>query len=736
MGRQEGRTGTRRFRTIKVSNAVILTAIFVVLTMMLSTHLILTQFRQEEIRETSEQQKNALELFWKLLKGKGENLHLADGKLWAGDYPVNGNNELPDKIREATGSYATIFMGATRVATNVRLGGETRAIGTTLVGPAYDAVFLKGVPFRGEAQILGSSYFTAYDPIRDSSGQVIGALFVGSKEADYLAAYARIGTKMRVINGTMACIFVLSAFLLITERKRSEEAIHKQLEFLQVIIDAIPCPIFYKDAAGRYLGFNKIYESFVGQPRERMLGKTVHDLWDKELADVFSKMDQELYRTSGVQKYETTVRHIDGTQHDVIMNKASFSNQDGGIGGLVGVMLDITERKAAEEQTMNAYRKIADILEFLPDATFVVDEEKRVIFWNLAIEAMTGVSKEEILGKGNFAYALPFYGVRRGTLIDMLDEEPEVQRRAYENIGRDGKTLTAEARIGLHHGERYLWSAASPLYDMQGNRVGGIQSLRDVTQARLAEQQRNQLEVQLHHSGMIESLMSQLSHDLNTPLTPLFALLPMVRQKVTDPALARMLDICESCATQIEGLTSKALTLVRLSGSTFPVALASLRLAGIAQASVQGCAQELARRGVSCHNLIDPELLVMAAPSQLALLFDNLLSNSARYAAEGGAIRISAAREAGTVVVSVRDDGVGLDPEHRELIFNEFFKVDAARQDTGTQGLGLAICKSIALNHNGRIWAESPGKDLGTTIHFTLQAAQPADQRDTQRKES
>ena len=104
----------------------------------------------------------------------------------------------------------------------------------------------------------------------------------------------------------------------------------------------------------------------------------------------------------------------------------------------------------------------------------------------------------------------------------------------------------------------------------------------------------------------------------------------------------------------------------------------------------------------------------------LVLLFRNLLDNAARYAAQNGTVVLEARLLPEAVRVSVRDDGVGLDPEHTTLIFDEFFKADPARQDLNRQGLGLAICQRIVASHSGRIWAESPGKGEGTSIVFTL----------------
>jgi len=696
--------------------------------MLFATHLVLSQVRREEIAKSATLQQNALKTFRELLRAKGSTFQVRDGQLLAGAYPLNGANELPDKLSEITGvPHATIFLGDTRVATNILLENGRRALGTRLTGPAYDAVFRKGIPFRGEALILGRSYFTAYDPIRDPRGKIIGALFVGSGKDDNLAAYNRLSLRVHAISGMLTCVLVVCVFLLLSERKRSEDAVQKQLQFLQVVIDAIPTPVFYKNAQGKFLGFNRSYEAMRGLSRELMLGKTVHDLWHKNQADHYRQKDQELLEQSGVQSYESSVRYPDGTQRDTVINKAVFRGQDGAIGGVVGVIFDITERKAAEEEARDAYRRIADILEFLPDATFVVDREGKVIAWNRAIEIMTEVPKGEILGKGDYAYAIPFYGESRSFLIDLLDEGLELPTSSYPGITRNGKTLCAEKKVLLHgREERYLWNVAAPLYDRQGNQVGGIQTLRDMTELRRAEQERSTLEAQLHNSSMMESLMVQLGHDLKTPLTPLFAMLPLVKRKVADPSLERMLDICQCCVSQIQGLTDKALDLVRLSSKAVATELAPVRLFSIAEQSINGCEALFSKRGIGCFNGIDPSLTVQGAEAQLLLLFDNLLSNAARFAAENGVVRITALPKDGTVLVSVQDDGIGLEPGHQMLIFDEFFKADAARHDPGTQGLGLAISKSIALNHLGKIWAESPGRNQGTTIFFTLQPTEAA----------
>lgn len=141
----------------------------------------------------------------------------------------------------------------------------------------------------------------------------------------------------------------------VTEHKRAEDAIRQQLNFQQTMIDTIPSPLFYKDSEGRYLGCNASFESYIGLPKADIIGRTVYDVAPKELADRYYEADQALFQNPGVQRYEALVRYADGTYHDVFFTKGTFTDLEGKVAGLVGVMLDITERKHAEQE-LERYR--------------------------------------------------------------------------------------------------------------------------------------------------------------------------------------------------------------------------------------------------------------------------------------------------------------------------------------------------------------------------------------------
>ena len=120
---------------------------------------------------------------------------------------------------------------------------------------------------------------------------------------------------------------------------------------------------------------------------------------------------------------------------------------------------------AGQELALRESKKeLEDIISFLPDATFAIDRNGRVIAWNQAIEKMTGVPAEQMIGKGNYEYALPFYGERRPILIDLIFKD-DAELKNYTTVRRNGTTLIAETGLAHLGGKNLiLWGKASPLY--------------------------------------------------------------------------------------------------------------------------------------------------------------------------------------------------------------------------------------------------------------------------------
>ncbi len=138
----------------------------------------------------------------------------------------------------------------------------------------------------------------------------------------------------------------------LTERQRDHlmDELVNQLRFLQTLINAMPNPIYYKDIDGIYQGCNRAFEECLGITREEIVGKKVQELFPPQMAEIYHKADQELFERPGVQVYETHMRYVDGLSHAVVFYKATYEDMHGKLGGLVGTIIDISERKRAESE--------------------------------------------------------------------------------------------------------------------------------------------------------------------------------------------------------------------------------------------------------------------------------------------------------------------------------------------------------------------------------------------------
>nr|WP_298682854.1 cache domain-containing protein [uncultured Dongia sp.] len=171
-----------------------------------------------EIQATSAQQTN-MRVAWDVLKQNGTEFSVKDGKLYAGEVLLNDNLAIVDKIKELVGGTATIFQGDTRVATNVmKPDGSGRAVGTQLAkNAAHDSVLGQGKPYNGTVDILGQTFFTGYDPIKNAAGETIGILYVGVKKSDYFAIVDSLLLSFGMV--TIAIVIVLAGLGFVVTRR-------------------------------------------------------------------------------------------------------------------------------------------------------------------------------------------------------------------------------------------------------------------------------------------------------------------------------------------------------------------------------------------------------------------------------------------------------------------------------------------------------------------------------------
>jgi PAS domain S-box-containing protein len=270
-------------------------------------------------------------------------------------------------------------------------------------------------------------------------------------------------------------------------------------DLYRLFFEEAPDGIVAADANMRLMDVNLRGIAITGYSREELLGMTLRDLLnpdDFELDPI--RMDD--LRTGTIVTKAYNLLKKDGSLLPVEISTRMFRQ-----GNLLVIIRDIAERMKIELCSRAMEQQLFNIIEFLPDATFVIDDDKRIIAWNRACEIMTGVKKEKLLGQGNFAYAEPFFGERRPILIDLLDlPSPEMETR-YKYVRRVENMIYAESFIPrLRGGEgAHLWGVAAPLFDEEGRRCGAIEVVRDITERKRIEQALRESE--LKHRTLFET---------------------------------------------------------------------------------------------------------------------------------------------------------------------------------------------------------------------------------------
>jgi len=276
------------------------------------------------------------------------------------------------------------------------------------------------------------------------------------------------------------------------ERKQTEEALRQSEERYRSILENMQEVYYEIDLAGNWIFLNEAFYEHLGYRKEELIGKNSRQYQDETTARELYQAYTRLYHTGEpIKAIEAKWISKDGTKRTYEMSASLMRDPEGKPIGFRGISRDITERKRMEEALKESERRLADIIDFLPDATMVIDREGKVIAWNRAMEVMTGVEAKDMLGKGGYEYAIPFYGERRPILIDLVTQPQEEIEMKYEHIEKrpDGMLMGENYIPNLKGGELYFFGASAPLYDRRGNLVGAIESIRDITEHKRAEEE-------------------------------------------------------------------------------------------------------------------------------------------------------------------------------------------------------------------------------------------------------
>jgi len=389
----------------------------------------------------------------------------------------------------------------------------------------------------------------------------------------------------------------------------------------------------------------------------------------------------------------------------------------------------IHERQLAEDALRNSERRLADIINFLPDATFVINKSGVVIAWNRAIEKMTGIAAKDIVGKGNYEYSLPFYEERGPVLINLVLHPDLDHSKRYEGIKReeDG-TLVAETFIPEMHGRPvYLLGSAAVLYDSEGTVYGAIESIRDITERKMAEEDLKSARDRAESATFAKSrFLANMSHEIRTPMNAVIGMSDLLLQM--DPLIEQRdyLETIKNSGNALLAIINDILDYSKIEGGKLELDIHPFDLAECIETSMDLVAAKAAKKGLDLAYFLEEGVpsVIVSDEVRLRQVLINLLGNAVKFTEKGEVtVTVSSSAEAGgkaRLCFAVRDTGIGISEEDISKLFQSFTQVySPTTRNYGGTGLGLAISRSLVEMMGGRITVKSePGK--GSTFYFTI----------------
>jgi len=518
----------------------------------------------------------------------------------------------------------------------------------------------------------------------------------------------------------------------ITDRKRAEDELRWKTAFLEAQVETSLDGILVVDERTQIILTNQRLLNMWKVPQMIRNLRTDEALL-QYVADKTKNPDQFL----GKVRY--LYSHQDETSRDVIEFKdgmvldrysSPVVGKDGKYYGRIWIFHDITDYKHALEALRESERRLADIIDFLPDATFVIDHSGKVIAWNRAIEAMTGIKAADIIGKGDYEYALPFYGERRPILIDLVLKPQEGIEKRYTNLRRQNGTLVGGAYMPtLKGGGIFLIGSAAALYDSEGNISGAIESIRDVTENKHAEEELRKAKEEAESAMRAKSeFLANMSHEIRTPMNAVIGMTGFLLNSNLDPDLRECVDIIHSSGDALLAIINDILDYSKIEEGKGVLENQPFNLLECIESSMDLVRSKAAEKSLDLICKIDdsvPETL-MGDFTRLRQVLVNLLSNAVKFTDAGGVSVTATSQKRDDrheICITVRDTGIGIRPDRMDRLFKSFSQVDmSTTRKYGGTGLGLAISKRLIEMMGGEIWAESEvGK--GSAFHVVIEAS-------------
>lgn len=497
----------------------------------------------------------------------------------------------------------------------------------------------------------------------------------------------------------------------VAQTSESERQVRENLKLTQMLVDAIPIPLFYKDMEGRYMLCNSSYcKTIIGMSQDTIVGKTakeLENLFPAEYAELYQEKDIELIKDRGIQVYEGPIKCYDGLVRQYIVSKTLIKDLRGNTVGILGVMQDIDKMIKTRRELAESEDRYKSLFNGISQPIMVVDLNGNIIMSNSAADELFDETANALTPE-----------------ITEIPANKFVDLDSIRLVAETGEPIMRKLTVTVAGEERWYHSSLQLISDSFGERVIQIIST-DVSDIKRYQNELLKQKNYAEESNNLKSIfLANIAHETRTPANIISGFVQMIQSGLhpekTNDYLSAIFKNCKKLLDIVDDIVE----LSKIESGQVKVRHEICSINNIIEEAFvylndthneSGKSLELLRT----EKLNEYDALIYADNQYISQVFRKLISNAVTFT-QKGTIQIGAEVGASDVTFFVKDTGIGIPEDKLTLIFERFRQADeGSSRQYGGNGLGLSIASELVKRMGGKLKVESV-VNMGSKFSFSI----------------